>query len=117
MIQYEVALEQLEIFVLILMRIASFIYVAPFFNTANVPRRTKIGLAFFVTVLVYSVKPDMTVEYSGHYRLCSCCPAGSCSWSYSWCNGIVLRPDYYVCRKNDRYGYRSCNGSDYGSDN
>lgn len=46
MIQYEVALEQLEIFVLILMRIASFIYVAPFFNTANVPRRTKIGLAF-----------------------------------------------------------------------
>ena len=47
MIQYEVALEQLEIFVLILMRIASFIYVAPFFNTANVPRRTKIGLAFF----------------------------------------------------------------------
>lgn len=30
MIQYEVALEQLEIFVLILMRIASFIYVAPF---------------------------------------------------------------------------------------
>ena len=65
MIQYEVALEQLEIFVLILMRIASFIYVAPFFNTANVPRRTKIGLAFFVTVLVYSVKPDMTVEYSG----------------------------------------------------
>ena len=65
MIQYEVALEQLEIFVLILMRIASFIYVAPFFNTANVPRRTKIGLAFFVTVLVYSIKPDMTVEYSG----------------------------------------------------
>ena len=65
MIQYEVALEQLEIFVLILMRIASFIYVAPFFNTANVPRRTKIGLAFFVTVLVYSVKADMTVEYSG----------------------------------------------------
>ena len=57
MIQYEVALEQLEIFVLILMRIASFIYVAPFFNTANVPRRT--------TVLVYSVKADMTVEYSG----------------------------------------------------
>ena len=46
MIQYEVALEQLEIFVLILMRIASFIYVAPFFNTANVPRRTKIGLVF-----------------------------------------------------------------------
>lgn len=117
MIQYEVALEQLEIFVLILMRIASFIYVAPFFNTANVPRRTKIGLAFFVTVLVYSVKPDMTVEYSGIIGYAVVVLQEVASWSYSWCNGIVLRPDYYVCRKNDRYGYRSCNGSDYGSDN
>ena len=112
MIQYEVALEQLEIFVLILMRIASFIYVAPFFNTANVPRRTKIGLAFFVTVLVYSVKADMTVEYSGiiGYAVVVLQEVAV---------GLILglRPDYYVCRKNDRYGYRSCNGSDYGSDN
>ena len=55
MIQYEVALEQLEIFVLILMRIASFVYVAPFFNTANVPRRTKIGLACFCNSSWYIV--------------------------------------------------------------
>ena len=36
MINYEVALGQLELFVLILIRLASFVYAAPFFNTANV---------------------------------------------------------------------------------
>ena len=65
MIQYEVALQQFELFTLILMRIASFIFVAPFFNTANVPARTKIGLSFFITVIVYSINSDMTYTYSG----------------------------------------------------
>lgn len=65
MIQFEVALGQLELFTLILMRIASFIFVAPFFNTANVPSKVKIGLSFFVTVLVYSLKSDMSYTYSG----------------------------------------------------
>lgn len=65
MINYEVALAQFEIFLLILMRIASFIAVAPFFNTANTPARIKIGLSFFVSLLVYTVHPDMAVEYNG----------------------------------------------------
>lgn len=65
MITYEVALDQLEIFTLILMRIASFIFVAPFFNTANTPGRVKIGVSFFLTVLVYYVNPDMDVSYNG----------------------------------------------------
>ncbi len=65
MINYEVALAQFEIFILILMRMASFIFVAPFFNTANTPRKTKVAFAFFLTVLMYSMKPDMVVEYDG----------------------------------------------------
>ena len=32
------ALEQFELFVLILIRLASFVFAAPFFNMANVPR-------------------------------------------------------------------------------
>ena len=65
MIDYEVALSQFELFVLILMRMASFIAVAPFFNTANTPNRLKIGFSFVMTMLVYSLHPDMAVEYSG----------------------------------------------------
>ena len=65
MITYEVALDQLEIFTLILMRIASFIFAAPFFNTSQTPAKVKIGISFFITVLVYTVNPDMGVTYNG----------------------------------------------------
>lgn len=65
MINYEVALSQFEIFVLILIRMASFVYVAPFFNTANTPRRVKVGLAFFMTVLVYTSNIGIEVHYEG----------------------------------------------------
>ena len=37
------ALAQFELFVLILIRLASFVFAAPFFNMANVPNRVKIG--------------------------------------------------------------------------
>ena len=62
MINYEVALTQFEIFVLILMRLASFVSVAPFFNTANTPRRLKIGFSFALTILVFYVQPELAVD-------------------------------------------------------
>lgn len=65
MIDYEFATQQFMLFIMILIRVASFIYVAAIFNTANTPARTKVGLAFFVAVLVYTVNPDMVFEYSG----------------------------------------------------
>ena len=37
----------LEKFLMILMRITSFIYIAPFFNMANTPQRVKLGLGIF----------------------------------------------------------------------
>ncbi len=65
MIEYSYALDKFEIFILILMRIATFIYVAPIFNTSGVPRRVKIGVSFFISVLVFSINPNLTVSYDG----------------------------------------------------
>ena len=59
------ALAQFELFVLILIRLASFVFAAPFFNMANVPQRVKIGFSFCLAILVYSLSPDMSVEYNG----------------------------------------------------
>ena len=59
MINYEVLLTEFELFVLILVRLASFVSVAPFFNTANTPVRL-----FAMTMLVYSLHPDMSVTYN-----------------------------------------------------
>ena len=70
MINYEVALGQLELFVLILIRLASFVYAAPFFNTANVPNRFKIGFSLALSVIVYSLHPDMAVQYDNIIDYC-----------------------------------------------
>lgn len=65
MFSYEVALNYWEVFLLILVRIASFVYTAPFFNMADVPQRVKLGLAFFTSIIVFTLVPDRTLVYSG----------------------------------------------------
>ncbi len=54
MISYSFDVRELEFFLLILVRIASFIFAAPFFSMTNTPRRVRTALAIFVTILVYS---------------------------------------------------------------
>lgn len=65
MINYTMAVAQFELFILILMRLASFVFAAPFFNTAHVPQKVKIGFSFILTMLVYSMNMDMVVTYNG----------------------------------------------------
>ncbi|MDO4188803.1 MAG: flagellar biosynthetic protein FliR [Lachnospiraceae bacterium] len=50
---------------MIFVRMASFTVTAPFFSMTNVPRRAKAGIAFFISVLVYStLSPHEAIEYS-----------------------------------------------------
>ncbi|MCR5216844.1 MAG: flagellar biosynthetic protein FliR [Lachnospiraceae bacterium] len=65
MLTYETYFAQWEEFLLIFSRMASFIYVAPFFNTSNVPRKTKLGFGLFTAVIVLMVLPDQDYTYSG----------------------------------------------------
>lgn len=51
----------LEIFLLIFIRLSSFIFIAPIFGGKNVPSMAKIALAFYISILVYYSAP---VEYS-----------------------------------------------------
>ncbi len=63
MITMKVALNYWEVFLLILVRVASFIFAAPFFNTANTPQRTKVGFAFFLSLIIFMLVPDRAVVY------------------------------------------------------
>lgn len=63
MFSYEVALNYWEVFLLIVVRIASFVYTAPFFNMSNTPQRTKLGFTFFISIIVFTLIPERTVEY------------------------------------------------------
>lgn len=63
MVNYSFTLANFEIFLLILVRIASFVFVAPFFGDSNVPRKVKTGLSFCVAIFMFSVVPHTSMEY------------------------------------------------------
>lgn len=64
MIEYTFSLEELEYFLLILVRITCFISVAPFFGMNNTPARVKIGLGFFISLLLYhTTVPHAALSY------------------------------------------------------
>lgn len=64
MIDYSFSYNDLEFFLLVFIRMSSFIITAPFFSTNNVPQQVKAGTAFFISVLIYtSLSPHEVIEY------------------------------------------------------
>jgi flagellar biosynthetic protein FliR len=64
MIDYSFSVYDLEYFFLIFTRVTCFIYIAPFFGMNNTPNRVKIGIGFFVTLLLYqTLTPAEAVVY------------------------------------------------------
>lgn len=55
MLQLSFSLFDLEYFLLILVRVSCFVFIAPFFSMSNAPRQIRIGLSFFTAILLYEV--------------------------------------------------------------
>lgn len=65
MINYSFTAYDLEYFLLILVRVACFVYVAPFFSMRNTPSNVKVALSFFTALLLYqALTPAEAVVYS-----------------------------------------------------
>ena len=64
MIDYNFSYGDLELFLLIFVRVASFVYIAPFFSMSNTPSRVRVGLAFFISVLLHQTGPEQKVVYN-----------------------------------------------------
>lgn len=65
MVQYSFSLENFEIFILILVRVSCFVYIAPFYGLSNVPNQVKIGLSAMIALLVFGFADVSQVEYTG----------------------------------------------------
>ena len=65
MVEYTFSLKDFEIFLLVLVRVSCFVYIAPFFGMVNVPSRVKIGLAVCITLLISGFVDTSFVEYTG----------------------------------------------------
>ncbi len=64
MIEYAFSYADLEYFLLILVRVSCFVFIAPFFSMTNTPRNVRIGLSVCVAVILYNVVPQVDVTYN-----------------------------------------------------
>ena len=80
----------IEYILLILVRIASFMSVAPFFGQPNTPVRLKLGFSIFVSVLLFYTLPAQTVEYSTVFDFAAMILKESIA-------GLLLGFSVYIC--------------------
>lgn len=72
MIDLSFSIRELEYFLLIMTRITCFVMVAPFFSIGNVPGRVKIGMGFFISlILYYATMPHVYPEYETIFEIAS----------------------------------------------
>lgn len=63
MLEYDFTYGDLEYFLLIFIRVASFVFIAPFFSMSNTPKNVRVALSFFVAFLLYQSMPRQEVVY------------------------------------------------------
>ena len=65
MIDLNFSLIDFEYILLITVRIASFVFVAPFFSQKGVPAQAKVGFSFLIAMILFNVVPAPETVYSG----------------------------------------------------
>ncbi|MBD5550741.1 MAG: flagellar biosynthetic protein FliR [Lachnospiraceae bacterium] len=68
MVTVDLNYADLEYFLLILVRVAAFVFVVPFFSMNSVPRRYRAALSVALSVLLYGVLPREEIVYSTVYE-------------------------------------------------
>lgn len=68
MLDYSFTYAELELFLLVLVRVASFVFIAPFFSMSNTPRHVRVLLSVFITILIYRIIPHSGYEYSTYLQ-------------------------------------------------
>lgn len=65
MVDLSFPVQELEYFLLVFARIATFVFAAPFFSQKGVPNTVKIGLSVFIAYVMYAfIQPHVYPEYS-----------------------------------------------------
>lgn len=64
MVNLSFSLDNFEYLLLILVRISTFVFVAPFFGQSQIPGRVKIGLSVFVSLILYNVVERPVLDYT-----------------------------------------------------
>ena len=81
-------IEALEVFALILVRISTFVYTAPFFSQRSLPMKVKIGLSAVLSVVVFEALDIKEISYVGEIGyLAFVVEEAICALVLGLCNG------------------------------
>ena len=64
MLEYAFTYTDLEYFLLVLVRVSCFVFIAPFFSMSNTPKRLRAGLSVFIAMLLYQAMPHDPLNYN-----------------------------------------------------
>lgn len=67
MVTTEFDFAELELFLLILVRVSMFVFIVPFFSMNAVPRRYRVALSVMISVVLYGVLPKQEAVYETVY--------------------------------------------------
>lgn len=96
MISFDISVAELEIFLLIIVRVTMFVYAAPFFGMNNVPNMVKISLGIFMSYLIYyTTMPHEAIIYETVLQyttivLREAVVGLTIGWAANICSSIVL---------------------------
>ena len=95
MVNLSFSLITFEYFLMILVRVATFVFVAPFFGMTNTPFRVKIGFSVFVSLLLFQILPKTGLDYQGVFGFAAIIVKEGITglligFAASICNSIIL---------------------------
>lgn len=71
MVNFAFTIDNFEYWLLIMVRISCFVFIAPFLGQEGIPNQTKIGLSVFISLILYGVvsRPELNYESVVGYAL------------------------------------------------
>ena len=74
-------IQNMEFYLLVLMRISGFVFTAPFFSYSSIPIRMKAAASFILAIVAIQMVPG---ELPGSFRFFNYCIKGNSRWNDPW---------------------------------
>ena len=75
-------IQNMEFYLLVLMRISGFVFTAPFFSYSSIPIRMKAAASFILAIVAIQMVPVVSVSYQGVFGFSII--KGNSRWNDSW---------------------------------
>lgn len=105
MVDLSFPVRELEYFLLVFARVATFVFAAPFFSQKGVPNQVKIGLSVFVAYIMYAfVQPHTYPEYSTVFGYSVIIAKEVAVGLFLGAGAQLCTSIVFICGKNQRHG-------------